>query len=132
VVLCYYGWKDALMVSVIRCLIAFFFHGSLVALVLSTSGGIMSVLLMSLLFKWYPRYFSIKCISICGALMHNIAQITVAMLIVKTSFVFMYLPYLLIVGVISGYGIGVISKHFCKMIDANIIRFQNKKTIDQI
>lgn len=117
VILRFYGFKDAIIVSIIRCFLTWFFHGSLIALVLSTSGGILSIFVMWLLFKGYPKYFSMMGISICGAVSHNIGQISMASIILQTSYVFSYLPYLLIAGVVSGYGIGFLGKYICNFIE---------------
>lgn len=117
IILRFYGCKDALIVSIIRCFLASFFYGSLIALILSISGAILSILIMALVFRGYPKYFSMTGISICGAVAHNTGQILAACIITKTVFVFSYLPYLLIIGVISGYGIGFLSKHICSFIE---------------
>ena len=48
-------------------------------------------------------------ISILGAVMHNMGQIGVAMFIMSTKEIIYYLPILVITGVISGIGVGLLA-----------------------
>lgn len=121
IILRFYGCKDAIIVLIIRCSVAWFFHGSLIAFVLSISGGMSSIIVMALLFKGYPKHFSMAGISICGAVAHNIGQVLAASIILQTYFAFSYLPYLLIISIISGYGIGFLSKRICIITERKII-----------
>ncbi len=116
IILRFFGWKEALLVSIVRCLLAWFFHGSVVALILSLSGGIASTALMAVLFRGFPDRFSMTGISISGAVSHNVGQVLAASVIIQTPYIFSYLPYFLIVGAVSGYCIGFLSKRVCSVI----------------
>lgn len=111
------GWKDALWVVVLRCLLAWFFHASPVALVLSLCGGIFSTLLMAVLFRGFPRYFSLTGISIAGAVAHNAGQIGAASVLMHTPYIVVYLPWLMVAGSVAGYCIGLISERMCRIIN---------------
>lgn len=111
------GWKEAILVVLLRCLLAWFFHGSPVALVLSLCGAIISTLLMAVLFRGFPRYFSLKGISIAGAVAHNVGQIAAASVIMQTPYIVVYLPWLIVAGSIAGYCIGYCSERMCGIID---------------
>ncbi len=117
VVLNFFGWKATFLVLVIRSFLAWFFHGSPIALALSLIGGSLSLLFMTLLFKGYPKYFSLIGISAVGGASHNLGQLIAASLLIQTPALFNYLPYLLIAGVLSGLYIGFISYHLCKILN---------------
>ena len=116
IILRFIGWKEALLVVLLRCLLAWFFHGSPVALVLSLCGAISSTLLMTVLFCGFPRCFSLKGISIAGAVTHNVGQIAAASVIMHTPYIILYLPWLIVAGGIAGYCIGYCSERICGVI----------------
>lgn len=82
------------------------------AFLYSVSGGIFSVLIMSILKK--TKKFSIIGISIAGGVSHNIGQLIVSAIFLKNINIFYYLPILIIIGIISGSIIGIISNIIIK------------------
>lgn len=101
------GAKEALVLSVVRILLAGFIFGNMFSIIYSLAGGILSLALMNLLKS--RGSFSVTGVSIAGGVFHNIGQLLVAMLVVETYRVGYYLPVLLIAGVITGALIGIIS-----------------------
>lgn len=79
-------------------------------LAFSLTGGILSALVMILLYKKLSRYFSIKGISVVGAIVHNTTQITVASFLLAETVIMLYLPILLISAVITGFITGTIGQ----------------------
>lgn len=104
-VLCKRGWKEALLLSVVRIVLSGFIFGNLFSILYSFAGGMLSLLVMALMVK--ISRFSTVGISIAGGVCHNIGQLIVAMLAVETWQVGFYLPVLLISGVITGALIGI-------------------------
>ena len=104
-VLCKRGWKEALLLSVVRIVLSGFIFGNLFSILYSFTGGMLSLLVMALMVK--SSRFSTVGISIAGGVCHNIGQLIVAMLAVETYQVGFYLPVLLISGVITGALIGI-------------------------
>lgn len=100
--------KDALFIMIIRSLVVALLTKGIVMLAFSLSGGILSVLGMWLLYKKLPRLFSIKGVSIAGAILHNTGQMIAAALILKSSVIFYYLPVLLISALVTGFITGSI------------------------
>ena len=74
------------------------------------SGGILSALVMWLLYKKLSSLFSIKGMSMVGAIVHSTAQLVVASFILGQVVVMYYLPVLLITSVITGVITGSISE----------------------
>ena len=56
------------------------------------------------------KLFSNYTISIIGGVFHNIGQLLIAMFFFNTSTFLYYLPYLLLIGTITGTVIGIISQ----------------------
>ena len=107
-------WREALLLSVVRIILAGFIFGSLFSIIYSLAGGILSLAVMALL-KRTDR-FSVAGISIAGGVCHNIGQLVVAMVVVETYQVGYYLPVLLIAGLITGAVIGAIAGEVLKRI----------------
>lgn len=76
----------------------------------SLAGGLLSAVVMWIVYKKMSRIFSIKGISVIGAITHNIAQLAVASLILREAVMLYYLPVLLISAVVTGLITGSISE----------------------
>ncbi len=99
--LIYLGRKPALLVLVLRCLLAAFMFGTGVSFAFSICGGVLSFLVMSLLLYLSPR-FSVFGISVAGAAAHCMGQIAVAALIMGSGAVVSYLPVMLFASIPCG------------------------------
>lgn len=99
---------DALLVSVMRILLAGFMFGNLMSILFSLVGTLFSIGIMYLMKK--VEGFSILGISVAGACMHNLGQLCVAAFIVQTTRLIYYFPMLMISGVITGLLIGILVK----------------------
>lgn len=108
------GWKEALLLSVTRIILAGFIFGSLFSIVYSLAGGVLSLGIMTLLAR--TGRFSVAGVSMAGGVSHNIGQLIVAMLAVETYQVGYYLPVLLIAGLITGAVIGAVAGEVLKRI----------------
>ena len=98
--------KEAMGILIARILLGSFFTGNPSTLIYSLSGGVICFLAEWILLKLFSDKY-IREISAAGAVVHNLTQLTVAALILKTSAVFYYLPYLLIAGIVTGYFTGL-------------------------
>lgn len=107
-------WREALLLSVVRIVLAGFIFGNLFSIVYSLAGGILSLAVMTLLKK--SDCFSVTGISMAGGVCHNIGQLAAAMIIVETYQVGYYLPVLLIAGLITGAVIGAVAGEVLKRI----------------
>ena len=81
--------------------------GSLFSALYALAGGVVSFAVMALL-KRTDR-FSVCGVSMAGGVFHNLAQLTVAGLLVETAQVFYYFPVLLLSGMATGIGIGILA-----------------------
>ena len=101
------GWREAIIVSLVRVVLVALLFGSIVSLAYSFAGALLSLLLMIILRK--IGIFTEVAVSVVGGITHNIGQILVAFLLLETDVVFYYLPFLLVSGVIAGIGVGAAS-----------------------
>jgi heptaprenyl diphosphate synthase len=99
-----FGWKEAGAVSLVRIGLSSILFGSPVSMLYSLSGAVLSFLLM-LLFQRL-KLFSAIGVSIVGGVFHNVGQIICAAFILGTATIVVYLPVLLISGVIGGIAVG--------------------------
>ena len=107
-------WREALLLSVVRIVLAGFIFGNLFSIVYSLAGGILSLAVMTLLKK--SDRFTVTGISMAGGVCHNIGQLAAAIIIVETYQVGYYLPVLLIAGLITGAVIGAVAGEVLKRI----------------
>lgn len=98
------GLKGTIAVSLVRIVLVGFTFGNLFSMAYSLAGGILSLLIMIGARK--SNWFGMAGVSILGGVFHNVGQLGVAALVTKTTGVFIYLPVLLVAGVIAGAAIG--------------------------
>ncbi len=110
--------KTSFILSVTRPILSSLMYGGINQLLYSVSGSILSFAAMSFMIK-KCRKFSYIGVAVSGAMAHNFAQITVAVLMYSNIYIYTYLPVLLIISVLSGYFTG-----FCSTI---IIQKYNKR-----
>ena len=79
----------------------------------SLAGGLLSWLVMCLLKK--VKSFSMIGVSIAGGITHNIGQIAVASIVLRTESLKYYLPVLLIAGTVTGLLIGLLGVWMLKV-----------------
>lgn len=109
-VLSRYQAKDAFLVLLIRILLATLIAGQAVSFLYSLSGGLLCLAVMISVNKLLGGRF-IYLTSITGAIAHNMGQILAAFFVLRLSGIFVYVPYLMISGTITGLFTGLIC-HF--------------------
>ena len=102
----YLGPRYAFMINVLRIVVAALLFGSVFSGLYALAGGVFSFLVMLALKK--TDIFSITAVSMAGGAAHNMAQLAVAMAIVKTPQIALYLPVLLLTGAAAGIFSGIV------------------------
>lgn len=111
---------EALLLSVVRIVLAGFMFSNLSSIIYSLAGGILSLAVMAFLKN--KGTFSVIGVSIAGGITHNMGQLFVAMLVVETYRVGYYFPVLLIAGMLTGMAIGFVANEVLKRL-CNVIFF---------
>lgn len=98
------GGKSAFAIVVLRCFLGAVFGGGITGFLFSVTGGLLAVAVMvgAARLPW----LSVFGVSILGAAAHNIGQICAAMALMQSVYVGAYLPYLLAVGLVTGFATG--------------------------
>lgn len=109
------GWKETVIVSLIRAFLAALLFGNLQSLIFSISGAVLSLTGMILLKK--TGLFSSIAVSVTGGVLHNVGQIIAACLWTGTVQIAYYLPALLVSGVCAGIAIGLIAGFLLKRLE---------------
>lgn len=109
VALSLFGFYEVLVLVILRTLLSATFYGSISAMMFSMAGGIFSLVAMWSLYRYRGKWISTIGISVAGAVFHNIGQVSVAVLILKSAAIYAYLPMLLVSAIITGVLIGVVA-----------------------
>lgn len=113
-VLYMYSFKEALYISILRVFLVGILRTGLfsIAFFFSLGGAILSIVMMAL-FKRMSK-LSVVGISIIGSVFHSIGQILVAIVIIDTTKMIYYLPWLLAISVPTGILVGLVTKELTK------------------
>ena len=110
VVLHNYSPRDTLLVLLARILLSTFFFGQAMSLLYSLAGGLLCLAAMLMIHRLLQGHF-LFLVSVIGALFHNLGQLMVAYFITRVSGVLVYLPFLLLSGILTGLFTGLCA-HF--------------------
>jgi len=102
-----FGTKFAFKILVIRCALGSLFQGGITGLAFSLLGGIFAMSVMTFS-KKFP-IFSVYGVSVLGAAAHNVGQIFAGMVLIRSTLITAYLPYLLLISVFTGLFTGALS-----------------------
>ena len=84
--------------------------GTPMSMIIALSGAILALSVMTVLKTGYNRTFSVTGISAGGAAAHNIGQLAAASLMMKSTAVFYYLPFLLLASMLTGFVTGIVAQ----------------------
>ncbi len=97
----YMGPAQALVLDILKAFFVFLVSGWTAGF-LSLCGGLLSLLVMWLMYYVLPLSFTLFIISVCGALAHNVGQLLGAGVIISSALSFYYAPVMLILGLVMG------------------------------
>ena len=101
-----YGRRDALLILVVRVFLGSVFSGQIMTLLYSMSGGLLCFAVTVLLQKILTDK-QLWVAGVIGAVFHNIGQIIVAIVVTGTPGIVVYLPVLLVSGIVTGLFTGL-------------------------
>ena len=100
------GPKEALCILLARVFLGSVFSGQMSTLFYSLSGGLLCYCAMLLLRKLLTEQQIWVC-SVIGAVFHNIGQMGMALMIFQSPSVLIYLPLLMLSGIVAGLFTGL-------------------------
>lgn len=98
--------QDAFVVLIVRIILASIFAGQMMSFAYSLSGGLLCFLVMSIINRLLQKKY-VFITSMFGALAHNVGQILIAIVITGSLSILMYLPLLIISGLVTGLFTGL-------------------------
>ncbi len=99
--LLFMGPRQALVLDILKALFSFLVSGWTAGF-LSLCGGLLSLLVMWLLYDLLPGRPTWFILSVCGALGHNLGQLMGAGLIISSALSLYYAPVMLVMGLVMG------------------------------
>jgi len=105
--------RDAFLILTVRLILGAMFTGSVAALMYSAAGGMCAFALMCVLVGIIDQK-RLWVISALAAIAHNLGQIVVAVLVLKTTGILIYAPVLVASGIVSGVFTGLAAMYVLK------------------
>ena len=96
------GKRSAWLLIFLKALFALLARGAVAGL-LSLCGGICSAFIMLLLMAVPRLSIGYRTLSAAGACAHNLGQVAAAALVIRSRYLFYYLPVLLLAGIVTGF-----------------------------
>ena len=109
--------RQAFTLMILKVLLSGIMFSGFSGALFSFAGGVLSLIVM-LLFKRIPG-IGVIGVSVAGAVFHNIGQVLVAMMVAQTRGLLLYMPVLMIAGVLTGSVTGIIAKCVLKYMHYN-------------
>ena len=103
-----FGFKDAMLVVVLRCILLMLVATNPITFIYSIASGVMSTIAMGFGLKYFKK-LSFIGVSVIGAMTHNATQVTVAAIIFGTFNLYYYMPVLSLVSIFTGCFVGYTS-----------------------
>lgn len=107
-----YKPSEVWLIVLVRIVLGSIFSGSVVSLMYSLGGAICCLFGMLFIKKFIP-VSHMWIASPCGAIFHNIGQIAVAVVVIRTFAIIVYLPALMVSGIVSGLLTGICAQLIC-------------------
>jgi heptaprenyl diphosphate synthase len=107
---------QVLAVIAVRVMLSSIFSGSMLSLVYSMSGALLSFAVMILLKNIFGDRVGLIGVSCAGAVFHNIGQLLAASLIMSNIRIISYLPVLSLTGIVTGIFVGITSFFLIKSV----------------
>lgn len=110
----FFGNREGIVVAALKSILLVVVTGSVTSFIFSFTGAMLSTISMSLANSFLKKYISTVGISLIGSAFHNIGQVLAACIVLNTFSIVSYLPLLLVLGIFTGYFVGVASEYSVK------------------
>ena len=108
------GYREGFLIMIFKSIVLMLVTGAVSAFIFSANGALFSSIAMILSHKYLRKYLSPIGVSEIGSAFHNFGQIVAAIFILKSKTLISYLPYLLLMGIFTGYFVGLASYYISK------------------
>lgn len=129
-----FGFGTAMMVTLVRVILASLFSGTFLgpAFILSMGGGVASTIAMAAARRMSGRLFGPVGLSLVGAVFHNAAQLVLAyfIFIQRLEAVLLISPVIMLIGTLTGVVNGLVAAQLVRGAEAGLV-VQDDKTVRQ-
>ncbi|MCD8205225.1 MAG: Gx transporter family protein [Clostridia bacterium] len=115
-----YSALEGYVVVIVRTLLGAIFAGNITSVMYSFTAGVVSMTVSALLLYLVHPKISIMAISIMAAVCHNIVQNLMFIWISGTVYAMYYMPYLMLLGIVSGAIVGGVTMLIFKKVPLSI------------
>lgn len=119
-----FGFKEALIVVIIRGLTMSIATGNVSGVIYSLPSSVMSTVVMAIVYKNFSDYFSLIGVSLFGAVAFNTVQVGIASLIMQNVRIFSYLPIMTLTSIFTGCFIGLVAKEAKDKVQTNLNNYK--------
>lgn len=111
-----YGWRECVANVVVRTIVGSMVTGTFLtpAFFFSFIGALVSTVVMIAVFAKFFGKFSLVGVSLAGAVSHNMAQVTLASLLLSHWGIFLETPFLILIAILTGTFNGVCANYTVK------------------
>lgn len=102
-----YGFKEALVIGILKSFLLMLITGSVSSFFYSVTGAILATIFMALSMNFAMKFLSFVGISEIGAFFHNLGQILVAIFVMDNIKMLIYFPALVIMGIFTSFFVGL-------------------------
>lgn len=113
----YLNVRDALTLIALKTVLTALLLGTFSSFVFSLCGSLLSFAFMYLLLRFGRNRFSLTGVSVAGGVTHNIGQLGAAAVVLGTSKIYYYLPFLMLSGIVTGVFVGIAAKYMIRRLD---------------
>ncbi len=124
------NYKESFVVLILRIFLAAMLGGNMSTLLYSATGGIFSFIITILVKKLGGKHVSIIGVSASAAVFHNVGQLLVASIILNNFNIFLYLPILSSIGIVTGIFIGLSANYLLRHL-ASSSYFRSRMSLDK-
>lgn len=126
-ILPYYKFQQLLIFQFLKVTISTFILGIFSVYLFSLVASIVALVVMYLVYRAFSEHISIYSLSILGSISHNVTQLILAMIYVKSIYLYNYLNVLVISGFIMGLIIAYISDKKLSILKRKLINDSFRK-----
>lgn len=120
-----FGFKEAMIVVIIRGITMSLATGNISGLIYSLPSSVVSTIVMAIIYKYFSKYFSLIGVSLFGAIAFNTVQVGIASLIMQNIKIFSYLPIMSLTSIFTGCFIGLVAREAKGKIKVNLNNYRN-------
>lgn len=117
-----FGFKEAILVALIRGLAMSLATGNVSGAIYSLPSSLVSTFVMYIIYIKFSKFFSLIGVSLFGAIAFNTTQVCIASILMQNVKIFSYLPIMSLTSVFTGCFIGLTAREAKDKIELSLYK----------